>query len=121
MLNLLSFLVGITTILLIARYNKSNKLFWILLMSMMTGFIGGTVVSNVKNVNKINKEALYTGTDNITIYNDTTFVIPKDTNVMVIESNDTVPEIQEDSNVNDDDVVSKPKKPRNNISFFDTS
>ena len=40
---------------------------------------------------------------------------------MVIESNDTVPEIQEDSNVNDDDVVSKPKKPRNNISFFDTS
>ena len=54
MLNLLSFLVGITTILLIARYNKSNKLFWILLMSMMTGFIGGTVVSNIKNVNKIN-------------------------------------------------------------------
>lgn len=46
MLNLLMFFIGITFIFLIARYNKSNKLFWILLMAMMSGFIGGTIANS---------------------------------------------------------------------------
>lgn len=52
MLNLLMFFIGITFIFLIARYNRSNKLFWILLMAMMSGFVGGTVASNIANDDK---------------------------------------------------------------------
>lgn len=120
MLNLLSFFIGITTILLIARYNKSNKLFWVLLLSMMTGFIGGTVVSNLKKVNKVNKEVLSTDTNSIVIYGDSCYTFDKTNNNLNKIDNDTVSEQKDDTIVNDD-LVSKPKKPRNKMYFFDTS
>ena len=49
MLNLLLFFLGLTCIFLIARYNGSNKLFWTLLLAMMSGFIGGTIAANIGN------------------------------------------------------------------------
>ncbi len=52
MLNLLTFFVGIVTIFLLARYNKSNKLFWLLFISMMTGFAGGTIVTRLYDSSK---------------------------------------------------------------------
>ena len=48
MLNLLTFIIGIVGIFLIARYNKSNKLFWSLVISMMAGFVGGSIAANMK-------------------------------------------------------------------------
>lgn len=56
MLNLLTFIIGIIGIFLIARYNKSNKLFWLLVISMMSGFIGGTIAANMKSDKKSNVE-----------------------------------------------------------------
>lgn len=56
MLNLLTFVIGIVVVFLLARYNKSNKLFWLLLLSMMSGFIGGTIAANMKNDKKSNVE-----------------------------------------------------------------
>lgn len=56
MLNLLTFLIGFLGIFIIARYNKSNKLFWLLVISMMSGFIGGTIASNWENSKKSNVE-----------------------------------------------------------------
>lgn len=56
MLNLLTFIIGIIVVFLLARYNKSNKLFWLLLLSMMSGFIGGTIAANIKNDKKSNVE-----------------------------------------------------------------
>lgn len=47
MLNLLMFFLGITMIFLIARYNRNNKLFWMLLLAMLSGFVGGTVANSM--------------------------------------------------------------------------
>ena len=60
MLNLLLFFLGLTCIFLIARYNGSNKLFWILLISMMSGFIGGTVAANIGNDEQVNVSTVST-------------------------------------------------------------
>lgn len=60
MLNLLLFFLGITCIFLIARYNGSNKLFWILLISMMSGFIGGTVAANLSSDEQVNTSTIST-------------------------------------------------------------
>lgn len=54
MLNLLMFFLGITCIFLIARYNRSNKLFWTLLIAMMSGFVGGTIAANIDNDKQVN-------------------------------------------------------------------
>lgn len=40
MMTLVTFIIGIILILLIARYNESNKLFWALLTCYMLGFAG---------------------------------------------------------------------------------
>ena len=73
MLNLLMFFIGITAIFLIARYNKSNKLFWILLLAMLSGFVGGTVAANIGN-DKQDNITIITQNDgfqgvNMTIFN----------------------------------------------------
>ena len=52
MLNLLMFFLGITMIFLIARYNRNNKLFWMLLLAMLSGFVGGTVANNMLDDDK---------------------------------------------------------------------
>lgn len=48
------FLLGIILILLIARYNESNKLFWTLLFSFMVGYAGTTMI--VKTFGDENKK-----------------------------------------------------------------
>lgn len=48
MLNLLSLLIGGLVIAGVARYNKSNKLFWQLLMSFLIGFACGHVGKSYK-------------------------------------------------------------------------
>lgn len=48
MLNLLSLLIGGLVIAGIARYNKSNKLFWELMMSFLFGFACGHVGKSYK-------------------------------------------------------------------------
>ena len=73
MLNLLMFFIGITAIFLIARYNKSNQLFWILLLAMLSGFVGGTVAANIGN-DKQDNITIITQNDgfqgvNMTIFN----------------------------------------------------
>lgn len=65
MLNLLLFFLGITCIFLIARYNGSNKLFWILLISMMSGFIGGTVAANLSSNEQVNKSTISTDNNGV--------------------------------------------------------
>lgn len=52
MFNLLTFILGIACIFLIARYNKSNKLFWVLLISMLSGFVGGSIATRVTRDSK---------------------------------------------------------------------
>lgn len=37
--------VGIVLILVLARINKSNRLFWTFLLSLLAGFVGGTLAS----------------------------------------------------------------------------
>lgn len=54
MLNLVTFIIGIIAIFFIARYNGSNKLFWILLISMMSGFVGGTIATNISGSKEVN-------------------------------------------------------------------
>ena len=56
MLSLLTFIIGMVGIFLIARYNKSNKLFWSLVISMMAGFVGGSIAANMKSDKKVNVE-----------------------------------------------------------------
>lgn len=49
MMYTLSFIAGMIAIFLIARYNRSNKLFWILLTAMLTGFAGVSIFTHVTN------------------------------------------------------------------------
>lgn len=76
MLNLLTFIIGIIVIFCLARYNKSNKLFWLLLISMMCGFVGGTIASNMKNEKKNNVECVQ---DHMTLQNTScaAFMLPQ--------------------------------------------
>lgn len=52
MFNLLTFVIGTIVTFLIARYNKSNKLFWTLFISMILGFVGGSIGSRMVNASK---------------------------------------------------------------------
>lgn len=49
------FLVGILGIYLIARYNQSNKLFWILLFSYVGMFTAGTIFAKANSAESRNK------------------------------------------------------------------
>lgn len=82
MLNLLTFIVGIIVIFLLARYNKSNKLFWVLLISMMSGFVGGTIAANIGNDKKSNVECV---SQNLTLCSMPTaqFLLPGNTEEVV--------------------------------------
>lgn len=92
MLNLLMFFIGITAILLIARYNKSNKLFWILLLAMLSGFVGGTVAANIGN-DKQDNITIVTQNDgfqgvNMTIFNP--FVDLEDPSNIILDNERSV-------------------------------
>lgn len=82
MLNLLTFIIGIVVIFLLARYNKSNKLFWVLLISMMSGFIGGTIAANLESNKKSNVECVSQG---LTLSSMPTaqFMLPSNTDEVV--------------------------------------
>ncbi len=123
MLNLLMFFVGIVLIFLIARYNKSNKLFWILLLAMLSGFVGGTVAANVGN----NKQ------DNITMVSDDSGSLIADNSILFV-NNDKIQEISEPvveivhsyPNANDVMLPTVPSKsgffkPRQQLDYIDTS
>lgn len=88
MLNLLTFIVGIVGIFLIARYNKSNKLFWLLVISMMSGFVGGTIAVNIKDSKKVNVESV---SQNMTQCNMpiAQFMIPTNNEETVVPSVET--------------------------------
>lgn len=43
---------AIVTCVLIARINKSNRLFWVLLLSMLAGFVGGSIATQAQTSNK---------------------------------------------------------------------
>lgn len=58
MQTLFMLILGIVAIFLIARFNKSNKMFWILLMSMLAGFVGGSIASSISQGNA-KKETVY--------------------------------------------------------------
>lgn len=92
MLNLLMFFIGITAILLIARYNKSNKLFWVLLLAMLSGFVGGTVAANIGN-DKQDNITIVTQNDgfqgvNMTIFNP--FVDLEDPSNIILDNERSV-------------------------------
>lgn len=59
MLTTVLFIAGIAVILLIARYNQSNKLFWTLLMAMLAGFVGGTIATKIATNNSSEHTGLY--------------------------------------------------------------
>lgn len=48
---ILAFLIGLATIILIARCNKSVSLFFLLLTAMLGGFAGGALVDHCVNSN----------------------------------------------------------------------
>lgn len=52
MFNLLTLGFGILTVVTLSRINKSNKLFWTLLVSMLIGFAGGSIVGKFNSVGK---------------------------------------------------------------------
>lgn len=123
MLNLLMFFVGIVSIFLIARYNKSNKLFWILLLAMLSGFVGGTVAANIGN----NKQ------DNITMVSDDSSSLMADNSVLFVKK-DEIQEISEPvveivhsyPNANDVMLPTVPSKsgffkPGQQLDYIDTS
>lgn len=123
MLNLLMFFIGIVSIFLIARYNKSNKLFWILLLAMLSGFVGGTVAANIGN----NKQ------DNITMVSNDSGSLIADNSILFI-NNDEIQEISEPvveivhsyPNTNDVMLPTAPSKsgffkPRQQLDYVDTS
>lgn len=58
MSNILAFALGLFVILLLARYNRSNKLFWILLISMLSGFVGGSIAAKMAFADKKKCETL---------------------------------------------------------------
>ena len=122
MLNLLMFFIGITFIFLIARYNKSNKLFWILLMAMMSGFIGGTIANSFTESDKqVNVK--------ISTYDGTTTNIPYLFKSELPEYSFDEPEKEIKKSYNNtayvDLYVSQSKsgtfKPRQNPDYIDTS
>lgn len=46
MLNLLPLAIGLGAITLLSKVNKSNKMFWVFLTSMLLGFAGGSISKN---------------------------------------------------------------------------
>lgn len=69
--------LGIVTIFVMARMNKSNKLFWTLVLSMLAGFVGGAIATQAKTLKKTKLEVVCQNTTQIpmcylqTIYDDT--------------------------------------------------
>lgn len=90
MLNLLMFFLGITCIFLIARYNGSNKLFWTLLIAMMSGFVGGTIAANIDNDKQVNVSTVTV--DNNSFMTDYTLFYNKPDEVVFQEPWKTVTE-----------------------------
>lgn len=122
MLNLLLFFIGITFTFLIARYNKSNKLFWTLLISLMAGFAGGTIAANIGN-KEVNVTEISTDNGLQTI--DPNPFIKKE--IDVYEFKEPVKEINtRNYNMSDVTINSVPSKsgffkPRQYHDFTDTS
>lgn len=46
MLNLLPLAIGLGAITMLSKVNKSNKMFWVFLTSMLLGFAGGSISKN---------------------------------------------------------------------------
>ena len=59
MFNLLTFGIGIISIVALAKINKSNKLFWTLLVSMLIGYAGGSIVGKFGNIDKKKVDTTY--------------------------------------------------------------
>lgn len=57
MLTILFLTIGIAVIFGLARMNKSNKLFWTLLIAMMTGYVVGTAAVHFTKKNSTEKHA----------------------------------------------------------------
>lgn len=57
MLTILFLIIGIAAIFGIARMNKSNSLFWILLIAMMAGYVGGTAAARIVKNSDAEKHA----------------------------------------------------------------
>lgn len=122
MLNLLMFFIGITFIFLVARYNKSNKLFWILLLAMLSGFVGGTIANSFTEDD--NKQVNVTiSTDNNTSMNTVDMLNATLPVIDVIESVETNHPYANTEYVNL--YVSPSKsgtfKPRQLLDYIDTS
>ena len=52
MTTLLMFVIGLILIIGFARYNKSNRLFWILLISFLSGIASASIYNTCTNQNK---------------------------------------------------------------------
>lgn len=59
---------GIVTIFILARLNKSNKLFWTLVLSMLAGFMGGAIASNASTPKKPKFETFVQSSQGIQSY-----------------------------------------------------
>lgn len=52
MFNLLIFSVGLLLTAALAKFNKSNKLFWTFLVSLVIGYAGGSIAGKLNSVGK---------------------------------------------------------------------
>lgn len=57
MLTILFLIIGIAAIFGLARMNKSNTLFWTLLIAMMAGYVGGTAAAHLSKKDNAEKHA----------------------------------------------------------------
>lgn len=94
------FLCGILLILGIARYNESNKLFWILLVCFIGAFTAAKIVDSVISNQK--KEMMKSNANSTQLYTSTynTFVFTKD-NVLGNTDEETSSEFTTIEYVND--------------------
>lgn len=84
MLNLLPLAIGIIAIFAIAKYNKSNKMFWTLLVSMLFGFVCGSLSTTIKN-STYKKNNATNVTSMCVSSTPTTIIIPDNNNGTVSE------------------------------------
>lgn len=121
--------VGIVLAWLIARFNKSNKLFWVLFTSFVVGIAGGFLLH--KKVNTSKEEIVSSSPTHECIYTQK-FWAPvtcvkkhtptNKTQNRVSKDGDTITSSDRCSGYQDDEInILPPRKPPKTFKFFDTS
>lgn len=120
MFNLLIFSVGLLLTAALAKYNKSNKLFWAFLVSMMLGYTGGSIAGKFNSVGKKKVSTTYVapihGSQALTIYDA---ALPTDTLVTHVTNHVGQSYVDSDMVLPFSEALSV-FSPENDLKFVDT-